>query len=156
MRNMPSSSPDIAPEARELVAAWGRKLREIRNRLNLSARDTAEAAGISRVTLHRIERGNPSVTAGSYAAVEATLRCHAATKGDPTDGHASQTVRVSQFPQLRRLAWNLADDATLSPEEPLSVYERNWRHLDQDVLGVEESAFIDSLVRSVGRGTLLV
>jgi transcriptional regulator with XRE-family HTH domain len=34
--------------------------------LKVSATTAAEAAGMSRMTLHRIERGEPSVTMGAY------------------------------------------------------------------------------------------
>ena len=68
---MPAPCPAIRPEAEELVCAWARGLRALRQELKVSTRETAEAAGLSRVTLHRIERGNPSVTVGAYAAVDA-------------------------------------------------------------------------------------
>lgn len=145
---MPAACPAICTEAAELVYAWGNKLRELRTRLHLSARAAAEAAGISRVTLHRIERGNPSVTVGAYAAVEAALRAY--------EAETVGAVDVSQYPQLRRLAWNLAGGVGLTSQEALSLYERNWRHLDHDALTPQESAFIDHLVSTVGNGTLLV
>ena len=68
----------------------------------------------------------------------------------------SGAIPVSKFPQLRRLAWNMAEDSYLTADEALSLYERNWRHLDHDALSPEESYFIDHLVRTVGNGTLLV
>lgn len=78
---MPAPCPAIRPEAEELVCAWARRLRALRQELKVSTRETAEAAGRSRVTLHRIERGNPSVTVGAYAAVDAALRSLNARKG---------------------------------------------------------------------------
>jgi hypothetical protein len=72
------------------------------------------------------------------------------------EGEAVGAVDVSQFPQLRRLAWNLADGVDLTPQEALSLYERNWRHVDHEALTPQESAFIDHLVSTVGKGTLLV
>lgn len=36
-----------------------------RKALRITATSTAEAAGLSRVTLHRIERGEPAVTMGA-------------------------------------------------------------------------------------------
>ncbi|MFG6415730.1 helix-turn-helix domain-containing protein [Roseateles sp. DC23W] len=43
----------------------GARIRAQRQRQRVSATHAAEAAGLSRVTLHRIERGEPSVTMGN-------------------------------------------------------------------------------------------
>jgi len=157
MRNMPAACPKIPADAQERVTAWGLRLRAVRMQLKLSARQTSEAAGISRITLHRIERGNPSVTVGAYAAVASVLEAERAahdSEGTPMD--RGGVVAVSRFPQLRSLAWNLAEGAELTADEALNLYERNWRHLDHESLSPEESSFIDHLVRTVGKGTLLV
>jgi hypothetical protein len=45
---------------------------------------------------------------------------------------------------------------TVSPKEALEIYERNWRHVEQDLLQPHERALIDRLVRTVGKGILLV
>jgi transcriptional regulator with XRE-family HTH domain len=42
------------------------RIRPHRRALRISATELAEAAGMSRVTLHRLERGEPSVTMGAY------------------------------------------------------------------------------------------
>jgi transcriptional regulator with XRE-family HTH domain len=55
------------------LAELGERIREHRKRLKVSAVATAEAAGMSRVTLHRIERGEASVTIGAYMNAVAAL-----------------------------------------------------------------------------------
>lgn len=47
----------------------GENLRLARLRRRLTAVQVAERAGISRVTLHHIEQGNPTVAIGAYANV---------------------------------------------------------------------------------------
>jgi transcriptional regulator with XRE-family HTH domain len=51
----------------------GAQLRALRKALKVNVTVAAEAAGISRVTLHRIEKGEPSVTMGAWANVAAAL-----------------------------------------------------------------------------------
>ncbi len=93
--------------------------------MKVSATTAAEAAGISRMTLHRIERGEPSVTMGAYmnaiAALGLDVDVIASTQAAapvPVPGG----IRVADYPQLRRLGWQLAPDTELTPEEA-------WGHL---------------------------
>jgi hypothetical protein len=65
-------------------------------------------------------------------------------------------VRLDDYPQLRRLAWQLPATADLSPAEALSLYERHWRHIDRSTLEPAEQALIQALVQQLGGGHLLV
>ena len=62
---MPAKPPKAPTVAAEKLALLGQQIRAHRKSLRVSATATAEAAGMSRVTLHRIERGEPSVTMGA-------------------------------------------------------------------------------------------
>jgi len=66
---MPAKAPDLTPG----VSAWGgnigAQIKLRRKALGVNATACAESAGISRVTLYRIESGVPSVTFGAYLAV---------------------------------------------------------------------------------------
>lgn len=46
--------------------------------------------------------------------------------------------------------------AAISPADALSLYERNWRHIDQGSLGPAECALVKMLVDELGGGRLLV
>lgn len=63
---MPSTSPEMIDAARTELQALGLRIRSRRKGLGISAVRTAQTAKMSRVTLHRIERGGPSVTIGAY------------------------------------------------------------------------------------------
>ena len=59
----------IMPQTREILEQMGEQIRLARLRRKLSLELVAERAGISRATLISIEKGAPTVSIGSYAAV---------------------------------------------------------------------------------------
>ena len=159
--------PAVAPTPGDIVVAalvaLGEQLRAERKRLGVSAATAAEAAGMSRVTLHRIERGEPSVTMGAYANAAAALGLALGVAGPPAaapgrDKQASvpQRIRLAEYPQLERLAWQYQGATEVTPAEALNLYERNWRHIEQDALAPNERALVHSLVASLGGSRLLV
>lgn len=157
---MPSSSPRTPQAAATSLDRLGASIRERRKALHVSAATAAEAAGMSRVTLHRIERGEASVTMGAYANALAALGLQLLVRdgasAPPPMTAAPEAVQLADYPQLRQLAWHAPGGTELTPEEALGVYERNWRHLDQARLEARERALIDALIRSAGKGHLLV
>lgn len=60
---------NIMPGTEEILTAMGEQIKLARLRRNLSAELTAERAGISRASLWKVEKGDPSVAMGIYAAV---------------------------------------------------------------------------------------
>lgn len=65
-------------------------------------------------------------------------------------------IALAAYPQLQRLAWQTSAATELSPADALSLYERNWRHLDPAALLPAERALVQQLVLEVGGGRLLV
>ncbi len=160
---MPAASPvpDAATASR--LQAVGGQLRARRKRLGVNAATAAQAAGMSRVTLHRIERGEPSVTMGAYFNAAAALGLELGVTGEPVGAAANirrasagHLIRLATYPQLKHLAWQFQRSAEVTPEQALSLYERNWRHVDQDTLASDERALIQDLVATLGGGRLLV
>ena len=167
MRNiMPALSPTLTAPAAARLTQLGQRIRDHRKSLSVSATDTAEASGISRVTLHRIERGEPSVAMASYMNAIAALGLELeivrpATKHGPSAGNANaapipSSLRLADYPQLKRLAWQRGGVPRVSPQEALSLYERNWRHVDIDAMDPRERALVSALAQQWGGGRLLV
>ena len=156
---MPAAAPPIAPADQKRLALLGDRIRTARKRQRVTLVAAAQAAGISRVTLHRIERGDPTVAVGAWVAVATALGLSLdlldakAVAGATT---VPKTIRLRDFPQLRKLAWQLHGVDEVSPQEALDLYERNWRHLDRTSLSDREAALIDALSREIGGGRLLV
>ncbi|MFZ2504491.1 MAG: helix-turn-helix domain-containing protein [Nocardioides sp.] len=153
---MPATSPYTSPEQRADLERLGSRLRERRKALGVTMVACAEAAGVSRVTLHRIEAGNPSVTVGAYVNVAAALGLHLVVP--ILDAPASESLRVTvgDYPGLRALAWQTDADTTMTETEALNLYERGWRHLNQESLTDREKAFIQHLADTYSNGRLLV
>ncbi|MFV0529094.1 MAG: helix-turn-helix domain-containing protein [Lachnospiraceae bacterium] len=59
----------IMPETQEILEVMGEQIKKARLRRNLSTELIAERAGISRATLWSVEKGTPTVSLGTYAAV---------------------------------------------------------------------------------------
>ena len=105
-----SATPLIAPADQKRLALLGERIRTARKRQRVTAVTAAQAAGISRVTLHRIERGEPTVAVGAWVAVATAL----GLTFDLLDAKATagttklpKKVRLRDFPQLKKLAWQL-------------------------------------------------
>jgi transcriptional regulator with XRE-family HTH domain len=136
----------------------GAKITAQRKALGVRAQAAARSAGISRVTLHRIEKGETSVSLGAYLQV-----CHAlglnlgiltADGGWATRDQRSINpltsegphIRVGDYPQLTTLAWQLDGDALLTDEEVRGIYERNKRFLEIEKLNTHERALMQRLI----------
>lgn len=139
----------------ETLLALAQQIRAKRKLLGVNATTLAEAAGVSRVTLHRIERGEPTVSMGAYINVLAALgmRFGADYQGQlPLEAFIPVRIQVEKYPQLKKLAWQLKAGTELTPLEALGIYERNARHVDQDALDTSEQHLINALRMGLGEG----
>lgn len=156
MRNMPAGSPYTTPEQQADLERLGARLRGRRKALGVTVVTCAEAAGMSRVTVHRIEAGNPSVTIGAYSNVAAVLGLHLVIPILDSPAAEPASITVGDYPGLRTLAWQADAGTTITETEALNLYERGWRHLNQETLTVHEKAFIQHLADTYSNGRLLV
>jgi len=152
---MPAKAPQSPPAIASKAALLGSSIRDRRKRLKVSAASASASAGMSRATWHRIEGGELSVTLGAYLAAMDVLDMpfqpvtEPVSTGDSSSGteNGSLPLRIllADFPQLRRLAWQVHGVDTLTPREALGFYERNWRHIDNDRLEPRERQLIEAL-----------
>ena len=157
---MPATSPNQSTTCIAQLQALGDQIRTQRKALKVSSTVTAEAAGVSRVTLHRIEKGEPSVTVGAYGNVLAALGLELQARSVLQDSHPASSqetppaapagwiparIRLADYPQLRSLAWHVQGIDTLTPTEALDIYERNARHLDAQAMSAHEQDLLASL-----------
>lgn len=152
---MPSKPPIIDNITTGQLIALGQQIRAHRKALQISATTAAEAAGMSRVTLHRIEKGEPAVTMGAYvnAMVVLGLNFGLVVPAELIESHHEMAregwiparILMGDYPQLKQLAWQVHGSETLSPIEAWNIYERNWRHMDIPALTLHERQLIDAL-----------
>jgi len=158
---MPAPGPDLTAQSADTLSALGVTVRRRRKDLGISAVAAAEAAGISRVTLHRIEKGEPAVSMGAYLRVLVALGLRVAVRPQEQDetvvhheasrkGWLPASVRIADYPWLKELAWQVHGPQELTPREALGIYERNWRHLDPEMLSPAERDLIEALRLALG------
>src|SRR5690606_34221476 len=130
----------------------GAQIRLHRKALGLNAVVTAEAANISRVTLHRIEKGEGSVNMAAYLRTLTALGLslelvEAGSTRKQTFQEPAIPVRISlvDYPVLKSLAWQVHGTDTLTPQEAWDIYDRNRRHANLEKASAEELALMDAL-----------
>lgn len=149
---MPAKLPYTSPAALERLRALGAQIRAHRTALRISATAAAQAGGMSRVTWHRVEQGEPAVTMGAYANAMAALGLAFglidgpdADDMDDRKGWIPARIHLANYPQLKALAWQVQGRQVLTPAEALGIYERNARHLDAEALQPAERDLIEAL-----------
>ena len=160
---MPAKPPITTCNSASLLIALGQQIRSHRKTLRISVTAAAEAAGMSRVTMHRIEKGEPAVTMGAYVNVMAALGLNFGLVAPVElielrdtvnrEGWIPARICLMDFPQLKQLAWQVDGTETLSPTEAWNIYDRNWRHMNEQALAVHERQLIDALRIAFGGGT---
>lgn len=158
---MPQKSPPLNEVTAARLCSLGAQMAQRRKALGVSATVAAEAAGMSRVTLHRIEKGEPSVTMGAWSNALASLgmqlqpqfQDHEATPTLPTERSGWWPVRIAlaDYPQLKALAWQVHGSDHLTPVEAFDIYERNARHIDISSMGSQEQALWQALQQAFGK-----
>jgi len=153
---MPATIEKLTSEQLEArVKSLGAQIRQRRKVMGISVTTAAEAAGVSRVTWHRMEKGEFTVTIGVWFNALAVLGLEfgVGLTSTTTRSQASPdlpaaipvSVVLADFPQLAALAWQVQGVAAMSPREAFDIYARNERHIDRANLTPEEENLIAGL-----------
>lgn len=153
---MPATIEKLTSEQLEArVKTLGAQIRQRRKVLGVNVTTAAEAAGVSRGTWHRMEKGEFTVTIGAWFNALAVLGLEfgigltdVITQPQALHDPAAAipvSVVLADFPQLAALAWQVQGVAAISPREAFSIYERNERHIDREKITPAEERLIASL-----------
>jgi len=150
---MPAQAPATDATTLALLKQLGAAFRVRRKALGVNVLAAAEAAGMSRVTWYRLEKGEPTVTLGAWANAARVLGLAwpvpppdpAAPALPPPGEWIPVEVRLDAYPQLRRLAWQVMGRATLAPREAWAIYERQARDLDLPAMAAHERELVLAL-----------
>lgn len=171
---MPAKAPAIDTAISKMLQDIAHGVRQRRLALGVSATVAAHTAGMSRVTWHRIEKAQSSVTMGAYLnamnviGLDITLRPTGAGVGRPRSAMNEQPgatdevidlparIALQDFPQLRQIAWHVKDGFELTQAEAYNLYERNRRHLDMDRMPEHELKLLRALENSAMKGRYAV
>jgi DNA-binding XRE family transcriptional regulator len=156
---MPKQSPPLNEFTAAQLRSLGAQMVAKRKALGVNATVAAEAAGLSRVTLHRIEKGEPSVTMGAWSnaiaalGMQLNLQDPKTAKTNPVVQSGWWPVRIAlaDYPQLKALAWQVQGTDHLTPVEAFDIYERNARHLDLPFMAEQEQALLQALQQAFGK-----
>lgn len=138
----------------------GAELRARRTLLGINMAAAAEAAGMSRVTWHRLEKGEPMVGLSFLIAAANALGMKLdilinSTGSETDDSHLRAQlpleIALDKYPGLRALAWQVGDHvSSLSPREALGIYLRNIRHLEIERVSPAERDLMKALQQVFG------
>lgn len=87
----------IFPKMVRRLAALGERLKLARKRRNLSMVLMAERIGVSRATLYKIEKGDPSVAMGHYAATLHVLGLESDLEALATDDELGRRLQDAEL-----------------------------------------------------------
>lgn len=132
----------------DAVRELGSVLRAERVRLGLTQAAVAGRAGIPRQKLIQVEQGRAGVAIAAYAAVMDALDLAPAVR--------MAEVRLDDYPQLRRLAWNRPGANAIPERDALALYERHWDLVDAELMEPHERRLLDRLIHKHGHGVLHV
>ncbi len=94
----------LLPKRQRLLAALGENLKLARLRRQLSAEQVAERAGISRSTLHLMEKGSAGASLGNLLNVLAVFSMEAELGGIAGDDPLGRKLQDARLTETRRRA----------------------------------------------------
>ncbi|WP_290658923.1 helix-turn-helix transcriptional regulator [Aquabacterium sp.] len=146
----------MLPSTEELLRQFGDRLRLARQRRRLSAKQVAERAGMSPMTLRSLERGSSGVTMGAYLSVMQVLGIEddlgQLGKADP-QGRELQDARLPARSSQAKRTHPIRDDALPSaqrnaaadkPQAPSKAIKKPLKPTENVPSWREQNGFTDS------------
>lgn len=118
-----------------MLRILGEKIRDERKMLGITSYNLAEIAGISRMTLYRIEKGESTVKIGAYVDVLDALNLELIATNYNVSADSSTVptmIKLIDYPELKSICWHIPNAVEISPVQAHNLYERNQRHIESE------------------------
>ena len=99
---MPASQPPMYPAQKKLLSGLGERIRLARLRRKLAVDIACERAGVSRMTLYRLEAGSPAVALGTLIRVLSVLSLENDLELIARDDRLGRLLQDQKLPARRR------------------------------------------------------
>lgn len=109
---MPASQPPMYPAQKKLLSALGERLRLARLRRGLAIDIACERAGISRMTLYRLEAGSPAIALGTLLRILSVLSLENDLELIARDDRLGRLLQDQKLPARRRNSRKQQEGAT--------------------------------------------
>jgi transcriptional regulator with XRE-family HTH domain len=140
---MAKKTAPLLPVSEDRLVRFGERLRLARLRRRLTAKQVAERAGMTPVTLRNLERGGSGVTIGAYLAVMQVLgieRDLDLIAKDDTQGRELQDARLPR----RAATKGLVEASALSGAKPALRKKSGAPQQTQTETWIEDSGFVSA------------
>jgi DNA-binding XRE family transcriptional regulator len=145
----------VTSQAKEALVQIGKQIKSKRTALSQSQDTLAKLAGMSRATLVRCESGIPGVAIGAYVSLAWVLGLSLKILDEAESEAKIEAISISDYPQLKKLSWQLNPNAVLTPVEAWGIYQRNYLQFSSADFTAHEAALYRALsVEMRGRGEL--
>lgn len=110
---MPARQPPMYPAQKKLLTALGERIRLARLRRKLAVDVTCERAGVSRMTLYRLEAGSPAIALGTVIRVLSVLSLENDLELIAGDDRLGRLLQDQKLPARRRNSRKKPEDTVV-------------------------------------------
>ena len=123
---MAKKTAQLLPSTDELLSQFGSRLRLARLRRRLTAKQVAERAGMTPMTLRSLERGGAGVTMGAYLSVMQVLGIESDLELIAKTDQLGRDLQDARLPATKTVARNRPAPPPSSPSSTGIVPERDY------------------------------
>ncbi|WP_395339532.1 helix-turn-helix domain-containing protein [Ningiella sp. W23] len=156
---MPKPTQKIHQDSIEALKDIGAEVKQFRKSHSLTQIILAETLEIDRRTLAKLERGDASITIGTAfhilkclgfsVSVQSPTQCEALSEALDKE-YLPMQIKLSDYPVLRRCAWQLKADDTVTPPVAFTLYQNKKSDFETRNMSRKEQSLVACLEQVYG------